>query len=206
MHHHVPGSSRGCFAAVLSLLLGLVLSIGCSKEDLENAANSAKQAASDVAAKSKQVTDSLVEKAEEALPSAGKITLQTATEPIETDRGVIVLYRVGDGRKNSMQITSYKPGASSIGTTAVFIHATTEIDTVALLGGKTIPCNVYVESGGVVARNVIGQPVDVSFATINVQENTISATMPPCTLLGSDNKPVSISGGNIVAVVTEQES
>lgn len=202
---------------LIAVLLGLLLLGGCSKEDLENAANSAKQAASDVAekglaegkkivSKSKEVTDSLVEKAEEVLPAAGKIKLATEPTPIETDRGVIVMYTVGDGRKNSVQITSYEPGAASVGSTAVFIHATTDIETVALLGGKTIPCNVFVESAGVVSRNVFGRPIDISFDTINAEENTISATMPACMLLGSNNKPLSIAGGEIVAVITEQES
>ena len=202
-------------AALLFCLCVPVLG-GCSKEDLEKAASSAKQAASDVAskgmeqgekfvAKSKEVTDSIVEKAEEALPPSGSIKIQTA-KPIELNEGVIVLYSVGDGRKNSMQITSYDPGKPAIGETAVFIHATTDIETVALLGGKTVPCNVYVESGGVVARNLIGQPVQISFATINVEKNTINATLPACKLLGSDNKPLDIAGGQIEAVIGEQES
>ncbi|MEL6109575.1 MAG: hypothetical protein AAFU85_26495 [Planctomycetota bacterium] len=211
------GFARCARASLFSVLLGLLLLAGCSKEDLEKAANSAKQAASDVAAKglaegekivakSKEVTDTLVEKAEEVLPAAGKIKLATEPTPIETDRGIIVMYSVGDGRKNSMQITSYEPKAASIDSTAVFIHATTDIETVALLGGKTIPCNVFVESAGVVSRNVFGKPVEITFGMINVEENTISATMPACMLLGSNNKPLSLAGGEIVAVITEQES
>ena len=151
---------------------------------------------------SKKMTDSLVETAKEQLPETGSITIQTA-EPVVLDQAVAKIHVVGDGRMNSLQITSYPPGEERVSAPAVFIQATTGIETVALAAGKSIPCNVFLEPkvGAAIARNEIGKPVSVTFGSMNMQEKTITASIAACTLIGSDGESVSVAGGEILAVV-----
>ncbi len=43
------------------------------------------------------------------------------------------------------------------------------------------------------------------FGSMNMQEMTITATIEPCTLIGSDGQPLTIDGADILAVVAEGE-
>lgn len=192
--------SRG---PTILLVLAIVLS-GCSKEDLNDIANQVQTQGENLVKESKKMTDSLVETAKEQLPESGNMLIKL-DQPLQLDQAVIKLHVVGDGRKNSMQITSYTPGEQYLSAPAVFIHATTSIETVALLGGKSIPCNLYVEpgAGSAIARNKVGSPVSLTFGSMNMQEKTITATIEACTLIGSDDQPVAVAGGDILAVVQE---
>lgn len=182
----------------LGLLIAFGSLLGCSKEDLKGINDTLNEQKDKLVKASKE----LAEEGKELLPETGKIVLGSSPA-IETSVGIATIYVVGDGRKNSMQITSYEPGADSTGYPAVFIHATTEIETIALLAGKVIDCNVYVaaDSSGTVARNEIGSPIPVAFGSMNMQEKTISASIERCRLVTSDGKPFSIASGQILAVV-----
>ncbi len=148
------------------------------------------------------MTDALVEPAEEPLPETGKLLIKM-DEPLEIDHAVVKMHVVGDGRKNSLQITSYPPGVEHTPAPAVFLHATTEVETVALLAGKSLPCNLFVEprAGAPIARSEIGHPVSVTFGSMNMQEKTITATIDTCTLIDSNDQPLALAGGEILAVV-----
>ena len=185
-------------------MICMLMMAGCSKEKLQDFADTVQKEGESLVIESKKMTDSLVETAKEQLPETGKMTIQTP-EPIQLDRAVVKLHSIGDGRKNSLQITSYDPGAARVSAPAVFIHSTTDVQTVALAAGQSIPCNLFVElkPGTPIARNPIGKPVAVTFGSMNMKEKTITATISPCTLVGSDNQPVSIGGGDILAVVLE---
>ena len=167
--------AQGCHFVSLCLpwaLVGVSLMAGCSKKELEEAANAVTEKASSVAESVKTQGGQLAENATEAATSGGSVVdkLKTATslgetgkivlrstEPIEVPRAAIVLHSVGDGRKNSLQITSYLPGAESTGSPSVFLHANTEIKSLAELEGKTMACNLFVERGKIVARKLRGQ-------------------------------------------------
>lgn len=179
---------------------------GCSKKKMAEIAGQVQTAGEGLVAESKKMTDSLVETAKDQLPETGSMTIQTP-EPLQIDQAIIKLHVIGDGRKHSLQITSYPPGADRTPSPAVFLQGSTDIETVALLAGKSVACNFFIEpkSGAAIARNEIGSPVSVTFGSMNMQDNTITATIDACTLVGSDDKPLAIGGGQILAVVEETE-
>ncbi|MDV6034327.1 MAG: hypothetical protein F9B45_30380 [Phycisphaera sp. RhM] len=187
---------------LLLLLLCVPALSGCSKEKLKDLADTVQTEGKNLVKESKKMTDALVETAKEELPETGRMVIQTA-EPIEIDQAVVTMHVVGDGRENSLQITSYPPGAERTSAPAVFLHCTTTVETVALLAGKSLPCNLFIEPkpGAAIARNEIGRPVSVTFGSMNMQEKTMAATIEPCTLIGSDDQPLQIAGGEILAVV-----
>ncbi|QEF98473.1 hypothetical protein Mal15_25250 [Stieleria maiorica] len=186
----------------LALAICLVALPACSKEKLKELADTVQKEGESLVKESKKMTDALVETAEEPLAETGKILLKTP-EPLEIDQAVVKVHVVGDGRKHSLQITSYPPGAERTPAPAVFLHATTDVETVALLAGKSLPCNMFVEprAGAPIARNPIGHPVSVTFESMNMQEKTITATIDACTLIDSNDQPLAIAGGEILAVV-----
>lgn len=177
---------------------------GCSKEKLADIATKVKDKGTDLVKESKKMTDSLVEGPVIPEAETGNVSIQTTPQAIEIDQAIARLYVVGDGRKHSLQITSYPPGADKTGSPAIFIQATTDIETIPLLAGKSIPCNVFLEAqGGVIARNPVGKPVDITFGSVNFETNTVTATLPACMLMQADNQPLSVGGGEILAVVQE---
>ncbi|QDV45650.1 hypothetical protein Enr13x_55290 [Stieleria neptunia] len=187
---------------MLLLLLCLPALSACSKDKLKELADTVQKEGTNLVKESKKMTDALVEPAKEELPETGRMVIKTA-EPIEIDQAVVTMHVVGDGRKNSLQITSYPPGAERASAPAVFLHGTTTVETVALLAGKSLSCNLFVEpkAGAPIARNEVGRPVSVTFGSMNMQEKTMVATIEPCTLIGSDDQPLEIGGGEILAVV-----
>ena len=94
------------------LTISLFCFSGCSKEKLTDLANTVQSQGENLVKESKKMTDSLVETAKEQLPETGKITIRTP-EPIEIEQAVVKLHVVGDGRKHSLQITSYPSGAEA---------------------------------------------------------------------------------------------
>ncbi|MCA9139640.1 MAG: hypothetical protein KDB00_22860, partial [Planctomycetales bacterium] len=207
--HALTSSAAMCGAGqTLSLLafFCLISISGCSKEKLSDIANKVQTQGESLVKESKKMTDALVETAKEPLNASGHMTIKSA-EPIEINKAVVKMHVIGDGRKNSLQITSYSPGVAHTSVPAVFIHSTTSIESVALLAGKSVPCNVFIEpkSGAPIARNEVGRPVAVTFGSMNMQDKTITATIEPCTLIGSDDQPLKIDGGDIVAFVEGAE-
>lgn len=198
------GPRRRGTASSFVCAVALIALSGCSKEKLKDLADTVQKEGENFVIESKKMTDSLVETAKEQLPETGNITIKTA-EPIEIERAIVKMHVVGDGRKNSLQITSYPLDSQYTPAPALFIQSTTAIETVALLGGKSVPCNLFVEpkSGSPIARNPIGEPVSVTFGSMNMQEKTITATVDACTLVGSDDQPLTIDGIEILAVVAE---
>lgn len=179
-----------------------MLSLGCSKEDIEGLGDTLKEQTDKIVQQGKDAAGKIAQEGEALLPESGKISLQSAP-PVETSKAIAEMHVVGDGRKNSIQICSYEPGAQTTGSPSVFIHATTSIQSVALLAGQTVPCNVYVEMSpnSPIARNQIGSPVPIVFGSMNMSEKTITATIGQCTLVDTDGKPFSVGGGEILAVV-----
>lgn len=186
----------------IGVLLLTSLSTGCSKKKLDELADKVQKQSENLVNESKKMTDSLVETAKEQLPETGKMTIKTS-EPVEFDQAVVTMHVVGDGRMNSLQITTYPVGSEYASSPACFLHATTEIETVALLAGKSVACNLFLEanSNSPIARTPVGKPVSVTFGSMNMQEKTITATIDSCSLIGSDDKPVAVAGGEVLAVV-----
>ena len=178
---------------------------GCSKEEMKGMAEKVQQKGEQFVVESKKVTDSMVRGPAEILGPTGNISIATKT-PIDVDYALAKMHSVEEGRANSFQISSYDPESGKVTLPAVFLYATTEVETVALLAGKSLPCNLFVERGSdsSIARTPVGSPVIITFGSMNMQEKTITATIAPCKLLGSDGNPVDVAGGQILAVVEGQ--
>ena len=117
---------------VLSFTLVLFLAPGCSKEELNQALESAKS-------KTKSLTSSTVE---EIVPVSGEVILNFKTNPIKIANAEIDLIRIRDGRPNVIQITTYDPETSARSYPVLLLHGITNISTTASLAGETIQCDV----------------------------------------------------------------
>ena len=196
-----PNAHLTCHSVVaFALLLTLSVSNGCSKEDV-------KQALDDATAQTKRLTESAVEAVEERLPETGKIQLKTnpPTEPIK--RADVELIAIGDGRPNVVQILTYDPSTSARSFPAVLLHGTTDASTVSSLAGTTIQCDMYLStaSSAPIAMTKPGQSVAVTFGPLIPEDNAISATLGMASLIGTDDQPITILGGEILAVTREGE-
>ena len=188
---------KGWMPVLFSVLVMLVLFPACTKEKLEEISSGLEEGLG-------QLPGAPLDPIKEVLPETGKIELQSSP-PITVDKAIAAVYAVGDGRPNSVQITSYDPGGTSTGSPSIFLHGNLDsgTSTVALVANKPVPCMMYVEqtSGGEVFRTPVGSPVKVIFGAMNMQEKTIEATLGPCALRGSDGNSIRIPGGKILAIV-----
>ncbi len=185
---------------ILALLLMVSVLNGCSKEDVKKALNDATE-------KTKRLTESAVDAVEERLPENGNIQLKTnpPTEPIK--QADVELISIGDGRPNVVQIMTYDPSTSSRSYPAVLLHGTTDASTVSSLAGKTIQCDMYLSSASSapISMTKPGKSVAVTFGPLIPEDNAISATLGMASLIGSDDQPITILGGEILAVTREGE-
>jgi len=186
--------------AVVALLVSLAVLAGCSKEEM-------KQALDDATAKTKSLTESAVEAVEERLPETGSLQLdmEATGGPI---KGVdLELISIGDGRPNVIQILTYDPQSNSRTDPTVMLHGTTDAGTASSLAGKTVQCDMYFRASSTapIAMTKPGQSVDVTFESMLPEDNAVKATLGSASLIGSDDKPVTIRGGEIVAVVRGEE-
>lgn len=196
------GQRGWCVCLTVASILWMGCVSGCSKEKLNELADTVKEQGGNLVKESKKMTDSLVEPAEEPLPETGKMTINMA-DSIEINQAIVQMHVVGDGRKNSLQITSYPPGQPRVPSPAVFLQATTEVETAALLAGKSIACTMFFDAGGnlPIAKTAPDHPIIVTFGSMNMQEKTIPATIDACSLQAADGTSVDLLGGEILAIV-----
>jgi hypothetical protein len=183
------------------LLLGIVIvPSGCSKEEIKQKFEEAK-------AKTQEMTASAVEAVEERLPESGSIVLEM-TPVVEIKQADVELISIGDGRPNVVQIVSYDPSTTSRSFPCVLLHGTTTAKSASALAGETITCDMYFQASptAAVAMTKPGGSVSVQFGAVNVEDNALSATLLQAELVGSDDKPVQIRGGEIVAVIRGEGS
>lgn len=194
---------QSTLALLMGSIFGLLLSSGCSKEKLNDLANSVKEQSNSLVEEGKKLTGDLADAAAEQLPETGKISLRTAT-PIETSAAVLVIHVVGDGREASVQITSYEPSVDRLKSPSVFIEASSDIESASQLAGQSLSCVVFVEPsvGATISRTPLGKPATITFGSMNPQAGTISATLTPFELIGTDDTALSVAGGEVLALVT----
>ncbi|WP_146456002.1 hypothetical protein [Rubripirellula tenax] len=161
-----------------------------------------KQAIEDAKTKTQEIAQSTVEAVEEHLPPSGEITLRGATPIDPTSTATLELLPIGDGRPGFVQIASYDPTDSSKAYPAILLHGATTASSVSSLAGTTVACDVYlqVSSTTPIAMTAPGKLANVSFTALDPTDQTIKANIEAIELVGSDGKPVSISGGELVAV------
>lgn len=195
-----------CRAVIRALLWAFLLagvSVGCSKEEIIELADQVQEKGEGFVVESKKVTDSLVRGPEEEEIPTGRMTIATP-DPIEVDFALVKMHVVGDGRDQSLQITSYDPTSEAMARPAVLLHASTNVETVALLAGKPLKCNLFIQTelNSAIARTPVNEPVTVNFGAMNMQERSITATIDPCVLVGSDGETIDVSGGEIFGIVS----
>lgn len=195
--------SRSRQQCLTLLLLVVVAGSGCSKEEMQEKLEAAK-------AKTKSLTDSAVQAVEERLPESGHVALELdasqgsgASGPIELKLANIEVIAIGDGRPNVVQIVTYDPSASSRTFPSLMLHGTTTASSASALSGTTVDCDMYYQSSASdpIAKTAIGQTVAVSFGALNAEDNALPATIGAVGLVGSDDQPVRIRGGELLAVI-----
>lgn len=176
---------------VVSVLFLIAGNGGCSKKELN-----------DLVDKAKQLPSVAEEAVVEVLPESGHVSL-TTSPPVEIKKASIEVISVGDGRPSVVQVTTYDPAAGVVGGAKLILHGTTSATSVNQLASQSVKCSLFLrtESAGVISRTPEGNPVEVSFRTVNSEEGTISGTIAAATLIGSDDSKVSISGGDLLAVI-----
>ncbi|TWU58283.1 hypothetical protein [Rubripirellula reticaptiva] len=183
---------------MLVVLLATACSSGCSKAEMKQALEEAKVKTQDLAASTQKAV-------EKHLPSSGEITLRTTPATKTTGRATLEVIAIGNGRPNVVQVTSYDPANSSKDYPAILLHGTTDASSVSALAGKTVSCDVYLHASrtSAVAMTGPGQSAQLTFTSINSDDQTIKATIGAVQLVTSDGKAVSVQGGDLLAVVRE---
>jgi hypothetical protein len=184
----------------LLLLTILIAPPGCSKEEIKQKLEEAK-------AKTKSLTESAVQAVEEQLPESGHVALDMDSPgqqtPVELKQADLELISIGDARPNVLQIVTYDPSASTRTYPSLMLQGTTTASSASALAGTTVACDMYFQAtpSAPIAKTAIGHSVSVSFGSLNVDDNALPATLSAIGLVGSDDKPVQIRGGQILAVI-----
>lgn len=205
--HFVPPRVGGPmrYAAISSIMvvlpftLVLFLAPGCSKEEMDQALETAKS-------KTKSMTNSAVEAVEETLPESGEVTLNIKPNPIAISNAELDLISIGDGRPNVVQITTYDPDASSRSYPALLLHGITNMSTASSLAGEKVQCDVYYQASETspIAMTQPGEAMTVAFQQYNPTDQALTATLGMISMLGSDGSVIQIEGGDVLAVIREE--
>jgi hypothetical protein len=185
---------------VLTLLLFVILLVpaGCSKEEIKEKLKQAQE-------KVEAVAESTVQAVEDKLPETGSITLEMSKPVEELKRADFELIVIGDGRPNVVQILTYDPASSTRSYPCLLLHGTTRATSAAGLSSETVACDMYFQASpsAPIVMTKPGGSVPVTFGSLSVEENTFSASLGAAELVSADNSPISIRGGDLVAVVRE---
>ncbi|SMP55952.1 hypothetical protein SAMN06265222_10561 [Neorhodopirellula lusitana] len=196
----------------IALLIAIAIS-GCSKESLKDAYDSAKSQTQDLASSTQELASSAKEsvstavKAVEAkLPSKGSMVLQSDFSIPDPQRASVELIVIGDGRPNVVQICSYDPTSDQLIYPAVLLHGPTDLTSIGELSGTSVACDLYMqaESSSVIAMTKPGGHVDVMFGPLNAEDQTLTATIQPGEVTGSDQKTYQVQGGQVIAAVNTE--
>ena len=186
---------------LMLLLLGIVIvPSGCSKEEMKQKFEEAK-------AKTKAMTESAVEAVEAKLPETGHITLEM-NPPVEFKKADLELISIGDGRPSVVQIVTYDPSATTRSFPSLMLQGTTTATSASALAGATVSCDMYYQASpsAPIAKTIHSDSVSVIFGTLNAEDNALPATLGSANLVGSDNQPVQIRGGDMLAVIRGEGS
>ena len=184
------------------ILIGLLVPIGCSKEERDKIKTTFQEQTQNIAEKTQQYTQAAFEAVEEKLPAAGRISLRM-DPPIEFDSATAQVVSLGPGRGNVVQISNYELGAGPKTYPSLLIQGATDAETVAALAGQTINCDFYMRASysDPVLMNASGRPVQINFTKFDVGSNTISASIYSGALISSDDRQVNLNGGKVVALI-----
>lgn len=194
-NRHVS-SLRLTHSAWTLLLLGVVVvPAGCSKDEIKAKLEQAQT-------KLESVAESTMQKVEEQLPESGNVKLEM-TPAAEVGQADLELISIGDGRPNVVQILTYDASSTTRTFPSVMLHGTTTATSASALAGETVNCDMYLQTSPTapIAMTKPGGSIAVTFGSLNVDDNALSATLGVAELIGSDDKPVQIRGGEIIAVV-----
>ncbi len=189
---------RGHFRPALLLAALLILCpLGCSKDEVKKAFDSA-------AAKTQELAKSSVEKIEQQLPETGSVSLQV-TPAVEIKSANVQVISIGDGRPNVVQVVTYDPQASSTSFPRMMLHGTTTVTSAAALSGEEVQCDMYYQNSysSPIAMTKPGSSVVVKFTRFDPERKVVEASLGMANLMGSDGKTVKVGGGSLVAMVGE---
>ncbi len=204
-----PAWGQSCKPISAALLtLALFCAPGCSKDDVKKMAATVKQKSASIAESTKNLATQAVEKVEttveEQLPENGEVKLQV-NPPMDISSANIAVISIGDGRKNVVQIANYDVTAAPKSYPSILIQGTTTAGDPASLAGQTVACELYMRESPTspIAMTAAGQPAQITFASFDPVNETVSAKIAEVALIGSDDKPVPLGGGSILAVISD---
>ena len=122
--------------------------------------------------------------------------------PVELDNAKLTLVRIGDGRPSAVQIANYDISIVDHEYPAVLFHGTTEATHSRLLAGQTIECVMFFQDSeySMIATTKPGEPVRLTFRTLNETGTAVSVALEPVELISADNQVISFAGGQIAAI------
>ncbi|PNY36427.1 hypothetical protein C2E31_13430 [Rhodopirellula baltica] len=206
-HAPLVFNGNGCSLTLITLVCLITTAIGqgCSKKDLSEIADSISEKGESFVKESRKLTDSLVNEPEQPPTPTGELELQFDT-PVRFEAANVQVFCVGYGRPNSLQLLTYDASADRLPDSGLLIEAATEIETVALLVGKTLACNLFVATGynRPVLSTSIETPVEVRFDAMNFSAGTVTGTILPCSLKRPDGEMVELSGGTFTAIMLSE--
>jgi len=169
---------------VAMLIVMIYVSSGCSQKELTELTDRVKTATVDK-----------IEEIKPAIPMAlktGQFRL-TIDAPVETQVAQISLLQIGDGRRNVLQLRSYKELGKDSGP-AVFYQAAVSADSVGSLVGQSVSGKMFVRgtAGGKLWSSVDEAPVTLTIEAIDGEELVGSVTSG--TLVGTTGATTAVSG------------
>lgn len=182
----------------------LSIAFGCSKEELGDLVDKAKDAASEGTEKVKQAVSENVEtvqgrmegasaEVQEQLGMAGAIEL-TAGTPVKTNACYARLITQGSGRPTVLQLQSYRDAENET-FPSVFLHSRVNGSSPSELVGKIVSARLFVQQDaqGSVLFSETGSPVELRIASL--EEQLLTAELVAGSLLDTaTGESVAVTG------------
>jgi hypothetical protein len=179
----------------------LLVTLGCSKEKMKEAYNSAKSTTETIIRDTKKVV-------EEKLPESGRMRLEMTPLAAPVTKLDLAMTRM-EGRPNMIQIYSYDMTAEYPSRyPAVLLQGSTEIEDPNELVGESIRCAFYYQTDAKspIAMTKAGSTITITFEELKQEDNALRAKLGIASLESSDGTPARIGGGSLLAVIRGEDS
>ncbi len=189
---------------VTATIACVLLIAGCSKESDNSAINTASDYGNELVNDAQDVASEAVSSAKQQLPPSGNISL-SMKPAVNASSCSIRLINFDDDRGSVVQISNYPFDQKPSTYPQVFIQGRTSETSLASIVGKSIECDLFVRSSGsdpIIATSESGS-VRVRFRKVDVEKQTIPASISRSRLEAIDGSTVSLSSGSITAVMPE---
>ena len=176
--------------------LAVLTAGGCSRSEISDLVDKAKQTASEGTEKvreavSEQVGDAAGE-VQEQLQLAGSIELQL-DQPLKTQACYVQFLQQSSGRSNVLQMQSYR-SVDQESFPSVLLHAQVSAASAQELVGQVLSARLFVQpqQNGPLWYSAVGSPVEVKI--VSIQEQTLTAELVGGTLGNTTTGQTGVTG------------